>query len=783
MSDDAFSADPRRDPATPDGEGPPDDPGSPDPARIRPRRAGRRLRFPTPPSGTGIALTLLGLIMLPSAVLGILSWRAIENEKSYSLERLKSSYRQFANLAARQMNYQLATLESRWIAEFDALISASGGKPTPELVREFEGRDPSIAHYFLINGPGRILYPPGLVNDDADSPDVGAAATPRPSEHESFVHMLGRGEELEYTVGDMRGAIAAYRDILTRIENPRLRAIALSCIGRAQLKALDWTGANATFRELLERHPDVRDLNRMYLRFLAQYQIAVSLQGMRRIPEALDVLLELNRDLLRRSDAMTTMQYTYYAELIQVLSPQLMEALPAAERGRYAHSFAALGEQSKKRISEKYFIHLLDTELSELSFRQKRFSPRTRYMTSRTEGVPFLLAYRTLPDAQEAYATGILGAQIDLTRLQEQLFAAMRNLPMHPEGGIAILGDGGAVVVGAEAASGTLMAAQELAPPFDSWQVAVYLKDVPTAMRRLDLRYTAWLWLIVVMLLSILVGGYLFIQRARRQAYLSRAQTTFVSNVTHELRTPLASIRMFAELLELQSTAPRGGLPARTSANVVQYLGIIRKECDRLNRLIDRVLDFSRMERHVKQYRFEAADIGAVVAAAVESFRPNADAGGFDMRLAVEGHPPPMRLDADAISQVILNLLTNAVQYSTTTRDIRVRVTCEPAAVVIDVTDRGVGIEPRHLPRVFDKFYSTWRRMDDRAQGGLGLGLTLSREIVRAHGGDITVKSQVGEGSTFTVTLPVPHTETVVQLPTQAAEDHDPVERLGGQRS
>ncbi len=782
MSDDAFQSGPRRDLAKPDGEGPPEDTGARRPTRLRPRGRGPRFRLPTPPSGTGTALTLLGLIMLPSAVLGILSWRAIENEKSYSLERLKSSYGQIANLAARQMNYQLSSLESRWIAEFDALISASRGKPTPELVREFEGREPSIAHYFLLSAPGRILYPPGLVNREFDPPDAGAAAVPRPREHEPFARLVARGEELEYTAGNMRAAVAAYRDILTKVENPRLQAIALSCVGRAQLKARDWTGALVTFRDLLERHPDVRDLNRMYLRFLAQYQIAISLQGLNRHPEALEALLELNRDLLRRSDAMTTMQYSYYSELIQSLFPQLLDAIPVDDRQPFANSFAALGEQGKKRISEKYFIHLLDTELSELSFRQKSFSPRTRYMTSRTEGVPFLLAYRALPDAQEAYATGIVGAQIDLARLQEQLFAALRNLPMDPEGGIAILGHGGAVVIGADAARGTFMAAQELAPPFDSWQVAVYLRDVPTAMRQLDLRHTAWLWVISVMLLSILVGGYLFIMRARREAYLSRAQTTFVSNVTHELRTPLASIRMFAELLELQAAAPRGGPPARASANSVRYLEIIRQECDRLNRLIDRVIDFSRMERHVKQYRFEPGDAGSVVAAAVESFRPNADARGFDLRISVEDPLPAMRLDADAISQVILNLLTNAVQYSAATRTIEVRVRSTGAAVVIDVTDRGVGIEPRHLRRVFDKFYSTWRRMDDRTQGGLGLGLALSREIVRAHGGEISVRSEVGRGSTFTVTLPAPHGDAVVELPTLTAQDVDTVERLGGQR-
>ena len=743
------------------------------------RRPG--FRWPTSRSGAGTALILLGLIMLPSAVLGLLSWRAIQNEKSYSLERLKASYRQYAVLAARQMDYQLSSLESRWITEFDALLVSSQGRPTAEHVREIEGREPLIARYFLLSLPGRILYPPGLVSEEVAMPEAGALPSRGP-EHEPFARLVARGEELEYGAGDLAGAVRAYREILSQVENPRLRAMAESYAGRAQLKARDWTGALATFRALLTQYPEVRDLDRMYLRFLAQYQIAVALQAQGRNTEALDALLELNRDLLRRSDAITTMQYTYYADLIQALVPELLHGSGVLERERYAQTFRTLGEQSKKRISEKYFVHLLDAELSEMSFRQKRYSPRVRYMTARAEGVPFLLAYRALPDPQETYATGILAAQIDLTRLQAELFSAMRNLHTDSEGAVAILGAGGSVVIGAEAATGMLMAEQDLAPPFDGWRVAIYLRDVPTAMKRLDLRNTIWLWLITVMLLSIVVGGYMFIVRARRQAYLSRAQTTFVSNVTHELRTPLASIRMFAELLELQmGEAPQGG-PPRSRGSAAQHLRIIRQECERLGRLIDRVLDFSRMERQMRHYRFEPQDVGQVVADAVESFRPQADARAFQLQFAIEGSFPTQRLDADAISQVMLNLLTNAVQYSRDEKDIRVRVARREGSVVIDVTDRGIGIEPRNQRRIFDKFYSTWRRMDDQTQGGLGLGLTISREIVRAHGGELTVRSEVGRGSTFTVTLPLEGEQPAFErVPPPVVEDAVEA-RLGGQR-
>ena len=700
-------------------------------------------------------MVVLAFVMVPAAVLGYMSWRAIENERSHSLERLRASYRQLAVLAARQIDYQLRGVESRWIARFDAMMSASGSGPTVEDVRRLAGGEPLVAGYYLLTAPGRVLYPPGVggeLDDVRHPPQQGAAA----SEHELFLELATRGEELEYRGGDLRAAAAAYREILSQVGSPQLRAMAESYIGRVQLKAGNPAGALVTFRRVLERYPEARDMNRMYLRFLAQYQIAVSLEGLRRHTEALDVLLELNRDLLRRSDTITRAQYSYFTELVQTLVPRILDRPGLEHRARYVQALRTLGEQNKKRISEKHLIHLLASELSEMSFLRKRFLPRTQYLSARAEGDPFLLAYRAVPDAERNFVTGILAAQIDLHELQSQLFAALRNLTADTQAAVAILGSGGHLVIGAEAAKGTLMATQDLMPPFDFWQVAIYLDDVPTAMQRLDLRRTVWLWLVSLMLLSILAGGYFFIVRARRQAYIARAQTTFVSNVTHELRTPLTSIRMFAELLEIQLAESQADERAAAPRNAGQYLGIIRQECDRLGRLIDRVIDFSRMERRAEQYRFEPRDPGEVVTRCVESFRPNAEAQGFRLELSVEPSLPAVAIDGDAISQVLLNLLTNAVQYSDREREIRVHVGRAAGGLAIAVSDRGVGIGPRDIPRVFDKFYSTWRRMDSRTQGGLGLGLTISREIARAHGGDIQVRSEVGRGSTFTVLLPAP---------------------------
>ena len=746
----------------------------------RPAARSGRSGFGLALGGTGTALILLGFVVLPGAILGILSWRAIQNERSISLERLRESYRKFAVLAARQIDYQLRSVEARWIGELDRVMNASAGGPGARQVAEASGRDPLIAGYILLGAPGRVLYPP-LHTEEMESAPVGAEQASDPAEHDLFTRLVSRGEHLEYRAGDLKGALESYREIIARVESPRLEAMALSYIGRIQLKAGDPEGALRTWRHLLDAHPNERDMNRMYLRFLAQYQIAVALDELRRYPEALDALLELNRDLLKRSDAITRAQYSYFSDLIRSLAPRILERPGVSDKVGHAPAFQALGDQIKKRISEKHYVHLLSSELSEMAFRRRRFHARTQYLSARAEGEPFLLAYRAVPDDHRDYITGILAAEIDLGELQKQLFAALRNLNAETHGAVAILGSGGNVILGAEAAKGTWMATQELMAPFDFWQVAIYVDDVPGAMQRIDLQRTLVLWLVSLLVLSILFGGYAFIMRARREARLSRAQTTFVSNVSHELRTPLTSIRMFAELLELEAAGGAPGKQPSGPPNAGPYAGIIRMECDRLSRLIDRVIDFSRTERGASQYRFEPNDVRDVVARSVEAFRPNADAHQFRLELTAEPALPQVSLDPDAIEQVMLNLFTNAVQFSNDEREIRVHVGRDAAGVAIAVSDRGIGIAPGDLNRVFDRFYSTWRRMDSRSQGGLGLGLTLSREIVRAHGGEIRVRSEVGRGSTFTVILPA----SVVARgdPGRPAADVPALGRVGGGHS
>ena len=219
-----------------------------------------------------------------------------------------------------------------------------------------------------------------------------------------------------------------------------------------------------------------------------------------------------------------------------------------------------------------------------------------------------------------------------------------------------------------------------------------------------------------------------------------------MANVSHELKTPLTSIRMFAEMLR------EGRQP--DPAKQRRYLDIMASETERLTRLINNVLDFSRMEQGKKRYSMKACDVVALCWEAVESQRARLENNGFLLAFSAGGDQLPVRADEEAIKQVLVNILSNAEKYSAQVKEIQVDVTRRANLAVISISDRGIGIPPEHAEKIFGEFYRVDDALTSRVRG-TGLGLTIARRIVRDHGGDIEYIRREGGGSTFQIALPV----------------------------
>ncbi len=235
-------------------------------------------------------------------------------------------------------------------------------------------------------------------------------------------------------------------------------------------------------------------------------------------------------------------------------------------------------------------------------------------------------------------------------------------------------------------------------------------------------------------------------EEKRRLEELGQLKTFFVSSVSHELRMPLTSIRMFAETLRRHQTI--GKKKQR------EYLEIIEGESERLARLIENVLDFSKIERGVKEYNFADTETGDVVQKAVKAMRYQFENAHAKLRVSTSRRLPRLHADADAIEEAIINLLSNALKYSTTTKDVSLKVRSDGSHLLLEVKDKGVGIPESEHGKIFEAFYRV--RDGQLAQvGGAGLGLALVKHIVEAHSGTISFTSTVGKGTTFVISLPV----------------------------
>jgi len=281
--------------------------------------------------------------------------------------------------------------------------------------------------------------------------------------------------------------------------------------------------------------------------------------------------------------------------------------------------------------------------------------------------------------------------------------------------------------------------------PFSNWKAAIGLLDtnVDDLARDSFLHSAGSTLLVIVFLLG---GIALTIRATDREARLAQAKSNFVANVSHELKTPLSLISLFSEILELGRV--------NKEEKKAEYYGIIRHESRRLNKTIDNILDFSRIEAGRKTYQLVVGDVSAVIDSVLSTHRYQIINSGFDIQTDIQPDLPPVLIDRDAIAQAISNLLDNAIKYSGKVKQISITARVLGSDLSIVIADHGVGIPRAEQAKIFEKFYRVGNGLVHDVKGS-GLGLSLVKHIIEAHRGTISVDSDEGKGSRFMIILPL----------------------------
>ncbi len=636
-------------------------------------------------------MLLVLVVLAPTACLLWFMNAAMQNERLAVRQKLVGAYRgHLEKLRGR--------LEDHWRQRLRDLQKLGPGSSAPALFASCV-QSGQVDSVLVFDGQGRLLYP-NIPLATQTGPDRGDGK-------------LAEASGLERFRKDFTAAARKYEAIANETQDPNLAARALQARTRCLVQAGDTEAAINVVTECLEQD---------------RYRDATDGQGRVIVANAELLVLELLKDPAS----------ALFGETIARLARRLMD---------YEHSDIA--------ASQKLFlmkeVQLLSPETprfptlaaEDLAARwseahTSRGNPNEADTELRPSPVPGVWECGT-PD----------GRLLALFR-GETLPSRMQNLmseePVPAEVGFSLLAPA--------AESETALLTLPAGPFAPGWRLAFSLRDqtVFDAATNASVATHFWTGMLVVAVVAILALAAA--RGLRRQVTLARLKNDLVANVSHELKTPLASMRLLVDTLMNAET-----LQEQT---VRDYLPLLASENERLGRVIDNFLTFSRLDRKKYAFHFEPTRPSAAIQSAVESVRDHLQAPGFKFEAQIADHLPAVDADPEALAIALRNLLENACKYSEDIKHIVLRAYSQNGHVAFEVEDHGIGIPARERKRIFNRFYQVDQSLS-RKGAGCGLGLSIVQFIATAHRGHVLVESEPGRGSTFTLRLPAASDDSAMQ--------------------
>jgi len=719
-----------------------------------------------------IVLTFIFLIVLPGFLLSYFSLTSLGREQLVIEKRYREEHRRQLGLVMRSLDKHFGLMDSS-ITE-DILPRAVDGafeKDFGKLVLRLLQEDPLVIEAFAVDVSGEVLYPPSsdAVSEGSDLLDLLVMLPPRPGYRGKALRQLHRergrlldlyedGLDIQNIRGEEALARGRHLEITRQAEplNDDLNLLARGAVATTYYLEKNYEKALGLFREIaLESAgsgaviPALFSGEEIPPRLFACFQWADCARKLGRSKEAAKAMVELYRGLIERRFAVVPKEKDTYVALAVNKLESIMKKDPAG--GEVRKEYEALRRKARRERQAKKLGGVLGDSLpGELRSRagdlDKLLGRRLGYTVESEEG-SFHLVFRVAPRRRGGYVAA--GFAFDREALAGDILPSLlSDERFSKEISIAAIDKSGTLIAGEK----PLQAVEPhlevpFPPPLSDLRLQVFFRDPSEIGRIFERRRNLDIALISVLVVSILLGVFLVLRFIRKELELVRLRASFVSNVSHELKTPLTSIRMFGEMLKL------GRVPDEGKRQ--EYYDIIAAESERLTKLIDNVLDFSRLEAGKKSYSFAPANPVEVVRRTLQVFSYYMQEQDCEVRTSLDENVPVIRMDQDALSRSVLNLLSNAVKYSREEdRIIDVTVKQVEGHVRISVRDRGIGIGEEDLERIFDQFYRASGKEIPEVSG-TGLGLTLVQAVATAHGGRVDVQSSPGKGSIFTISLPI----------------------------
>ena len=639
-------------------------------------------------------------VLLPGAFLGVFALRVLRQEGQLARQQTRERLERTAEEIGRDLDSEFR----RWT---DAVRSAAGKRTFdassfPEIVRQAL-EEPGGGMFFSVSDKGLEALPAGVILH------VSLSMAPARTPSRRSPAGLAEAESLEIGRKDYERAVRAYRGLLDSA-GAGPRPLILQRLARTLRKAGRLEEAAGVYR-------DLQDLNTVWIGGLPSDLIArselCSLASEQGDSAGLaQTAMAFYRDLAAGRWLLDKPRYLYYSDRCRTWCRESRVA---------ADEFDRLRTMEEQKLA-------LSRAVEELLNSPKRVISG--------ESETHLAFWNTDP-----FTALILSADFLKSHWWPQVLSA-RGEDLEA----ALISPGGYAVFGSPPAETPPFAVtQDLRIDEASWLLQVWPGRPETIYAEIKQRQTLSMTMLAFVAVLLVFGSYLTVRIVRRELEIARLRADFVSTVSHEFRSPLTGIRHLGEmLLDGRATDPE---------KQRSYFRMIVQESDRLTRLVENILDFSRMEEGCKEYRFEPLSPSPWLRKLVADFETEIAASGTAVEATIPDGLPPISADKEALGSAVRNLLDNAVKYSPGGKRIWLDALAEEGEIRIAVRDRGVGISEDDRKHIFDRFYRADGEISKRVKGA-GLGLSLVKHIVTAHGGTVECESRADEGSTFTIRLP-----------------------------
>lgn len=683
-------------------------------------------------------------------LLGYLAFRGIRNDQALLEKEKREELQSLEETITLEIENRISQTEQFFIE----LVAEEPGSETDDFYQKLntsKEQNPLIKESFYFEKAEEINFPAAKLLYVADG---SAESRSSPLLSSNLSRIFYAGQQAEFQQKNYRNALTFYQQAFQLAVGSRTKGEMLNAAARVQKKSLLFQEAIETYKVVTEKYGQERLSTGVPLGIAARLEIGSLYLLLENPSNAGQFFVDLYRDLLQSLWKLERAQYDYFTQSIRgSLDDIFSQSLISSDLESLKKDYLQLVDEEKAQIEATEELLAFQEEAKpDLLSRAAQESGWTQNLTQRFTleiGRQFFLTvlFKEAAD-NKTQNSRFWGLLIDQNSMASEIKASiLENLNSAKKVGWIIRDRGGvSFLESEELTAGSINTQTNFKGNFPDWQLHLFQQDPRLFETFLTSKRGIYFFMFLLIGGILIFGSILTVRTVSRELELARMKSDFVSTISHEFKSPLTSIRQLAEMLQ------SGRIPSEKRRQ--KYYDVLVEQSERLSLLTENVLSFARMEEGKKDFKFESVDIGVLLEDIVSAIQDRVSHENFKMELKVKGPLPAITADGSALTQAINNLIDNAIKYSGETKEAKVQASVEENDLIIAVEDFGIGIRSEEIDKVFDRFYRGGDELT-RTVKGSGLGLTLVKQIVEAHKGTVFVKSEPGQGSTFTIKLPL----------------------------